>query len=88
MALVAALCAVVVLWGIHISSALGPTANRVVSIPSPTSSSVVPHIVTDYTSDHTGRANLLCAELSPGAGTVQVETTTGELITTLHCPQK
>ena len=86
--LVAALCVVIALWGVQISTALGPTVGRNVSVPRPTSTSIAPHIVTDYTTDHTGRASGLCAELSPDSGTVQVETTTGELITTLHCPQK
>jgi hypothetical protein len=84
----ALLCAVIAVWGVQISTAVGPTVDGIVAVPTPSSAPALPHIVTDYTTDLTGRASWLCAELSPRSAIVQVETTTGELITTLHCPQK
>jgi hypothetical protein len=88
--LAAALCVVVALWGIQISTAMGPAVDTIVAAPAPQVSHapVLPHIVTDYTTDHTGNASWLCAELSPASATVQVETPTGDLISTLHCPSK
>jgi hypothetical protein len=89
--LAAALCVLVALWGIQISTALGPAVDTVAAIspsPVPSHALVAPHIVTDYTTDHTGDASRLCAELSPASATVQVETPTGDLISTLHCPSK
>jgi hypothetical protein len=88
--LAAALCVVVALWGIQISTAIGPTVDTVAATtPSQVPRAVVaPHIVTDYTTDHTGNASWLCAELAPASATVQVETPTGELISMLHCPSR
>jgi hypothetical protein len=88
--LAAALCVVVALWGIQISTAMGPSVETAVAIPTAHDPlpPIAPHIVTDYTTDHTGNASWLCAELSPASATVQVETPTGDLISTLHCPTK
>jgi hypothetical protein len=47
-----------------------------------------PPIITVYTTDHTGRAAWLCAEFSSSWTTIRVETPTGEIISTLHCPNQ
>jgi hypothetical protein len=88
--LAAALCAVIALWGVQIANALGHAGRTVaaISLPHTTPTPAAPPIITVYTTDHTGRAGWLCTELSPGTTTIRVETPTGEIISTLHCPNQ
>jgi hypothetical protein len=88
--LVVALCAVIALWGVQVAAALDHAGHTVVavSLPHTTPTPAAPPVITVYTTDHTGRAGWLCTELSPGTTTIRVETPTGEMISTLHCPNQ
>lgn len=88
--LATALCAVIALWGIQIAAALDHAGHAVaaISLPRSTPTPAAPPVITVYTTDHTGRAGWLCTELSPGTTTIRVETPTGEMISTLHCPNQ
>jgi hypothetical protein len=83
--LAATLCVLISLWGVQISSAIGPTVDHVASAAVPRAV-VAPSIVTDYTSDGTESAETLCGELAPRRATVTVESPSGVILSTLTCP--
>ncbi|MDQ1547428.1 MAG: hypothetical protein QOH69_2332 [Actinomycetota bacterium] len=83
--LAAALCVLLSLWGVQISSAIGPAVEHVATAPVPRAV-VAPSIVTDYTSDGTESAETLCGELAPRRATVTVESPSGVILSTLTCP--
>ena len=85
LSLVAALCILISLWGVQISSALGPTADHIAA-PAVARAVVAPSIVTDYTTNGTESAETLCGELAPRRATVTVETPSGVILSTLTCP--
>jgi hypothetical protein len=83
--LAAALCVLISLWGVQISSTLGPAVEHV-ALASVPRGFVAPSIVTDYTSNGTESAETLCGELAPRRATVTVETPSGVILSTLTCP--
>jgi hypothetical protein len=83
--LAAALCVLVSLWGVQISSAIGPAVEHVETAAVPRAV-VAPSIVTDYTSNGTESAETLCGELAPRRATVTVESPSGVILSTLTCP--
>jgi hypothetical protein len=83
--LAAALCVLISLWGVQISSALVPSVDHL-AVPSVSRAVVAPSIVTDYTRDGTESAETLCGELAPRRATVTVETPSGVILSTLTCP--
>ncbi len=83
--LAAALCVLISLWGVQISSALGPAVDHI-AVASVPHGFVAPSIVTDYTSNGTESAETLCGELAPRRATVTVESPSGVILSTLTCP--
>jgi hypothetical protein len=83
--LAAALCVLISVWGVQISGALGPTVDHIAAA-TVQRAIVAPSIVTDYTSNGTESAEVLCGELAPRRATVTVETPSGVILSTLTCP--
>jgi hypothetical protein len=80
-AMILVFCASIGVWSARIGGFLEPDPQ---AAPRPISTSV-PHIVTVYSDLETVSPSTLCAELSPPAGVVTVETAAGVVLSRLDC---
>jgi hypothetical protein len=87
--IIALFCVALGSWGSTLARTIGPIASAVEATPSSTPTGTIsPTIVTDYTVGHNASVEALCAELSPRADQVTVESPTGTVLETVRCTGK